>query len=42
MDKKYIQDLYNQLGGQDKFGSFEDFQVLITTDKTYKRISITA
>ena len=37
MDKKYIQDLYNQLGGQDKFGSFEDFQVLITTDKTYQK-----
>ena len=37
MDKKYIQDLYNQLGGQAKFGSFEDFQSLITTDKNYQK-----
>ena len=37
MDKKYIQDLYNQLGGEAKFGSFEDFQNLITTDKNYQK-----
>jgi hypothetical protein len=37
MDEKYIQDLYSQLGGKAKFGSFEDFKFLITTDKSYQK-----
>ena len=37
MDEKYIQDLYNQLGGQSKFGNFNDFKNLIKTDKQYQK-----
>jgi len=37
MEEKYIQDLYNELGGQEKFGSFEDFKTLITTDENYQK-----
>jgi len=37
MDEKYIQDLYNQLGGQSKFGNFNDFKNLIKTDKAYQK-----
>jgi len=37
MDEKYIQDLYNQLGGQSKFGNFNDFKNLINTDKQYQK-----
>lgn len=35
MDEKYISDLYNQLGGQSKFGSFDSFKDVITTDDSY-------
>lgn len=37
MDEKYILDLYNQLGGQSKFGNFEDFKDAISTDKIYQK-----
>ena len=35
MDHKYIQDLYNQLGGEKVFGKYEDYYRLITTDEQY-------
>ena len=35
MDEKYIEDLYNQLGGKDKFGSYESFSNLISSDDSY-------
>ena len=35
MDEKYINDLYSQLGGEEKFGKYEDFVSLITTDDNY-------
>ena len=35
MDEEYIDDLYNQLGGADKFGEYEDFKRLITSDDSY-------
>lgn len=37
MDEQYIKDLYDQLGGEDRFGKFEDFQTLITTDAGYQK-----
>ena len=35
MDEQYIKDIYNNLGGETKFGSYEDFYTLITTDDSY-------
>jgi len=35
MDEKYIEDLYNQLGGKDEFGSYENFSNLISSDDSY-------
>ena len=37
MDEKYIQDLYSQLGGEAKFGSFNDFKDLIQSDSSYQQ-----
>ena len=37
MDEKYIQDLFNNLGGESKFGKFDDFKLLLSTDKKYRR-----
>jgi hypothetical protein len=37
MDEKYIQDLFNNLGGESKFGKFDDFKQLISTDKKYRQ-----
>lgn len=37
MDEQYIIDLYNQLGGESKFGQFEDFKSLITSDPSYQK-----
>jgi len=37
MDEKYIQDLYDHLGGQTKFGKFDDFKELISSDPTYRK-----
>ena len=37
MDEKYIQELYSQLGGQNKFGDFNSFKNLIKTDKNYQK-----
>jgi len=37
MEEQYILDLYNQLGGQSKFGNFEDFKDAISTDKIYQK-----
>ena len=36
MDEKYIQNLYSQLGGQSKFGSFDDFKDLMQNDANYR------
>ena len=37
MDEKYIQDLYNQLGGEAKFGAFNDFKDLMQNDDSYRK-----
>jgi hypothetical protein len=37
MDEKYIQDLYNQLGGESKFGAYNDFKDLIQNDSSYRK-----
>jgi len=37
MDEKYIQDLYDHLGGQEKFGKFDDFKHLMSNDSTYRK-----
>ena len=37
MDEKYIQDLYDHLGGQQKFGKFDDFKELISSDSSYRK-----
>lgn len=37
MDEQYILDLFNQLGGESKFGKFNDFKKLITTDQSYQK-----
>jgi hypothetical protein len=37
MDEQYILDLFNQLGGESKFGKFDDFKELITTDNSYQQ-----
>jgi hypothetical protein len=37
MDEQYIISLYNQLGGESKFGQFEDFKSLITSDPSYQK-----
>ena len=37
MDEKYIQDLYDQLGGEKKFGKFDEFKYLISTDQKYRK-----
>lgn len=37
MDEKYIQDLYNNLGGEKMFGQFNDFSTLISTDDGYRK-----
>jgi len=37
MDEQYIIDLYNQLGGEGKFGKFEDFKDLIKSDPSYQK-----
>ena len=35
MDEKYIQDLYNGLGGSEVFGSYDKYKELISTDSSY-------
>jgi serine/threonine protein kinase len=35
--EQYIIDLYNQLGGEGKFGPFEDFKDLIKSDPSYQK-----
>jgi hypothetical protein len=35
--EQYILDLYNQLGGESKFGKFVDFRELIATDSSYQK-----
>ena len=35
MDEKYINDLYSELGGEEKFGKYEDFVELISNDDSY-------
>lgn len=35
MNEKYIKDIYDQLGGENVFGKYEDYQELMTTDDTY-------
>ena len=35
MDDQYINDLYSELGGEESFGTYEDFVALITTDDSY-------
>ena len=37
MNEQYIISLYNQLGGESKFGQFEDFKSLITSDPSYQK-----
>ena len=37
MNEKYIQALYNNLGGQSKFGGYDDFKTLISTNKDYRK-----
>jgi len=37
MDEKYIDDLYSQLGGKNKFGSFNDFKNLMQNDAQYRK-----
>lgn len=37
MDEKYLQDLYNHLGGQSKFGAYNDFKTLMSTDADYRK-----
>jgi hypothetical protein len=37
MDEKYIEYLYNSLGGQDKFGAYEDFKTGISTDEGFRK-----
>lgn len=37
MDEQYIKDLYDQLGGQDRFGEFTDFQEMISSDTNYQK-----
>jgi len=37
MDEKYIDDLYSQLGGKNKFGSFNDFKNLMQSDAQYRK-----
>lgn len=35
MDEKYIQDIYNGLGGSEVFGSYDKYKELISTDSSY-------
>ena len=37
MDETYILELYNQLGGEDKFGKIENFKNLISTNSGYQK-----
>jgi hypothetical protein len=37
MDEQYIIDLYNQLGGESRFGKFENFKKFISTDSSYQQ-----
>jgi hypothetical protein len=37
MDEQYIINLYNQLGGQKEFGTFENFKSVISTDTSYQK-----
>lgn len=37
MDEKYLQELYNRLGGQSKFGVYNDFKELMTTNEAYRK-----
>jgi len=37
MDKEYILELYNNLGGESSFGKYSDFEKLITTDVQYRK-----
>jgi hypothetical protein len=37
MDKEYILELYNNLGGESSFGKYSDFEKLITTDVQYQK-----
>jgi hypothetical protein len=35
--EQYILDLYNELGGQSRFGKFDNFRKLIATDSSYQK-----
>lgn len=37
MDEQYIQAIYDQLGGESKFGSFDDFKNVISTNPEYRK-----
>jgi hypothetical protein len=37
MDEKYINDIFTQLGGESKFGSFSDFKDLMQNDAQYRK-----
>tara|TARA_R110000868_G_scaffold154729_2_gene380880 strand:- start:8478 stop:17933 length:9456 start_codon:yes stop_codon:yes gene_type:complete len=37
MDEKYIEDVFTQLGGESKFGSFSDFKDLMHNDAQYRK-----
>jgi hypothetical protein len=37
MDEKYLQELYNQLGGQVKFGKYDDFKGLMSNNADYRK-----
>jgi hypothetical protein len=37
MNEKYITDLYSQLGGEEKFGSFEKFKELMVSNPNYRK-----
>lgn len=37
MDEKYIQAIYDQLGGEAKFGSYDDFKNVISTNPEYRK-----
>lgn len=37
MDEKYIQDLFSQLGGEKKFGKYDDFKYMLNNDSAYRK-----
>src|SRR5690348_204660 len=37
MDEKYIEQLYGQLGGEAKFGAYNDFKDLISNNPEYRK-----